>query len=96
MEKMYIVHEMIGNFSAEVFRSEYWYDVQDYLTEREYNALGYDADDADVENFYSYFSIEEKIITPAPAPSIYVNADSFGEIVGIEKRENVGGITRVR
>ena len=83
MDKIYIVHEMIGNFSTEVFRSEYWYEVQDYLSEREYEALGYDADDAEIENFYSYFSIEEKIINPVSVPTICVDVNTFGEIVGI-------------
>lgn len=101
MDKMYIVREMFGNFSHEVFRSEYWYEVEEYLENRwiEYCAVNVndgvnnDAVDIDDESerelFFSYFGIEEKIITPAPAPSIYVDIDTFGEIVGIEKRENV-------
>jgi hypothetical protein len=48
MEKMYIIHEIVGNFSHEVFRSEYFYEVQDYLEDREHSALGYDADDAEI------------------------------------------------
>lgn len=83
MNKIYIVSEMIGNFSHEVFRSEYFYEVQDYLEDREHSALGCGADDAEIENFYSYFSIEEKIINPVSVPTICVDVNTFGEIVGI-------------
>lgn len=57
---MYTVHEMIGNFSTEVFRSESFNEVRDYLESRLDKEETVDKEDeAEVENFFSYFSIEE-------------------------------------
>ena len=51
----YKVYEAIGNFSAMVFESENFYEVQDYLQERFDNS-----NETDEELFYSYFSISEE------------------------------------
>lgn len=60
---MFKVYEMIGNFSHEVFTSDIWNEVQDYLTSRWWtycaeNGVDLD-DDTEEELFYSYFSIDE-------------------------------------
>lgn len=56
---MYVIYEQIGNFANEVFRSDNFYETQDYLESR-LNNSGIDIDDeSEVENFYSYFYIRE-------------------------------------
>ena len=60
MDKIYDVYMMLGNFSHLVFSSDNFYEVQDYL-EQELLDSGIDIDDeAEVENFYSYYSISER------------------------------------
>lgn len=57
--KIFKVYEQIGNFSAKVFESDNFNEVQDYLTDRfEYSGMN-TGDEADEQLFYSYFSIEE-------------------------------------
>lgn len=58
MTTMYTVSEMIGNFSEIVYRSEFWYDVQEYLENRLNESDTDPEDESAVELFYSYFSIE--------------------------------------
>jgi hypothetical protein len=50
----YKVHESIDNFSAVVFESDNFYEVQDYLQDR-FN----ESDCEDEQLFYSYFCIKE-------------------------------------
>lgn len=63
-EKTYVIYEQIGNFASEVFRSDSFYEIQDYLQERFDEAVNdpesfFDYNDADEQLFYSYFRIEE-------------------------------------
>ena len=61
-EKMYVVYESIGNGSQEVFRSDNFNEMQDYLTGREEEArqdAEQKGEDFNSELFYSYFSPEE-------------------------------------
>ena len=57
--KKYEVYEAIGNFSAKVFESDNFNEVQDYLQDRFENSEYNTGAEADEELFYSYFSIEE-------------------------------------
>lgn len=51
----YVISESIGNFATEVFRSENFYEVQDYLQQR-FEQSG----QTDEQLFYSYFHIAEE------------------------------------
>ena len=60
--KFYIVHEMLGNFSFEAFKTDEWNEAQEYLEEREQEArreAEENGEEFDEELFYSYFSIDE-------------------------------------
>lgn len=57
--KVYNVYESIGNFCDIVFTSDSFNDVQDYLQNRLDNSDVNIDDETEVENFYSYFSIDE-------------------------------------
>lgn len=61
--KKYVINESIGNFSNEVFESDIFDEIQEYLQNR-YNAAIENGDyeennEAEEELFYSYFSISE-------------------------------------
>ena len=63
--KFYIVHEMLGNFSFEAFKTDEWNEAQEYLegrleeARREAYENGEEFNEEDEELFYSYFSIDE-------------------------------------
>lgn len=61
---MYIVQESIGNFSSNVYASESFYEVQDYLFDRldldkQENPGNYTDEEAGEQLFFSYFHIAE-------------------------------------
>lgn len=61
--KKYIVYQAVGNFSNKVFESEYFSEVEDFLTTSWMEAViagDYEETEADEQLFYSYFSISEK------------------------------------
>ena len=57
--KVYNVYESIGNFCDIVFTSDSFNECQDYLENRLYTSEIDIDDETEVENFYSYFSIDE-------------------------------------
>lgn len=61
--KKYIVYQAVGNFSHKVFESEYFSEVEDFLTTSWMEAVtagDYEETEADEQLFYSYFSISEQ------------------------------------
>lgn len=57
--KIFKVYEQIGNFAEEVYQSDNFNEVQDYLQDRFEDSELNTGDEADEELFYSYFHIEE-------------------------------------
>ena len=57
--KIFKVYEQIGNFADEVYQSDNFNEVQDYLQDRFEDSEPNTGDEADEELFYSYFHIEE-------------------------------------
>lgn len=58
MRTMYNVCETMGNFSEIVYRTDSWYDAQEYLESRLYESDTDPEDESAVQLFYSYFSVE--------------------------------------
>lgn len=57
--KIFKVYEQIGNFADEVYQSDNFNEIQDYLTNRFEESELNTGNEADEELFYSYFHIEE-------------------------------------
>ncbi|MBQ2396854.1 MAG: hypothetical protein II304_07480 [Bacteroidales bacterium] len=61
--KKYVVYQAVGNFGHKVFESEYFSDVEDFLTTAWMEAVtagDYEETESDEQLFYSYFSISEE------------------------------------
>ena len=62
MDKLYKVFHQVGNFSGQVFESDNFYEVQDFLMGEYAHHCEENDDPMDEETFFSYYDITETTV----------------------------------